>query len=84
VVIPRPRSKDEEKAKRDAIEGSSDGTDEGPQTGEGVGRIFVHFADIVGSIAAQKALHGRKYNNMNVEAIYYSEELFENRYFCDT
>jgi splicing factor U2AF subunit len=46
---------------------------------EAVGQIFVKFTDVEGAKKAHKAVHGRSFNGLTVNAVYYPEDLYEQK-----
>lgn len=44
----------------------------------GIGKVFLEYSDTLGSARAKSALHGRKFGNNEVIAVFYSEEQFLN------
>lgn len=70
IVIPRPLGKENDKD-----------SDEGPRVGIGVGRIFVKYADVKGSVAARDALNGRTFNSNRVDASFYNVDNFLKKIF---
>jgi len=68
VVIPKP------------VAGSTVGTGgDAASLGPGVGYVFVSFTTSEGAGKARGAIAGRKFNGKTVEAVFYPEDLFQNK-----
>jgi len=50
-------------------------------TPPGLGKIFVEFETVEGSVAAQQALYGRKFGPRTVVSSFYPEDLYQQRQF---
>ncbi|PIA25055.1 hypothetical protein AQUCO_13000004v1 [Aquilegia coerulea] len=44
----------------------------------GIGKVFLEYSDTLGSARAKAALHGRKFGNNEVVAVFYSEDQYFN------
>jgi len=79
VTIPRPINLD------DAADPSTQQADSssGPRVppDQGVGRIFVHFADAESAAKARELMHGRSFNGRRVVASFFEPEKLVNKQF---
>ncbi|KAL3650447.1 hypothetical protein CASFOL_006850 [Castilleja foliolosa] len=46
------------------------------ETGPGVGKVFLEYADVEGATKARQGLHGRKFGGNDVVAVFYPEDKF--------